>query len=163
MKRLTLPALLLVLAGCASAPDEQDYCRSFGVGSDHPEFAKCTQFYFQQEAEFRADRAICAREADRTYPPSLYSRPMSYPVRSYGPGIGFGAGPFGYSHGGFPRTEMVHVGADYQQIAEVDRLRMTIIQPCMQKLGWNSGETWQAGRAAKITRPTAPKPLPWVK
>lgn len=168
MKRLLVPFTLLLLAGCASAPDEQDYCRSFGVESGNPEFAKCTQYYFQQEAEFRADRAVCAREADVTYPTSLYSRPTSYPARFYGgSGLGFSRGGFGGGAGGigFGHTEMVHVGADYQQIAEVDRLRMTIIEPCMRKLGWQSGMSWQAGRAvpAKVVRPTALKSLPWLK
>lgn len=150
MKRLLVPVALLVLASCASAPDEQDYCRSFGIEGGNPEYAKCTQYYFQQEAEFAADRAVCAREADMVYPTTLYSRPMSYPVRVYSP------------YGGFPRTEMVHVGADYQQIAEVDRLRMSIIEPCMRKRGWQSGATWQAGRIAPA-KAAAAKPLPWAK
>lgn len=150
MKRLLLPLLLLTLAGCASAPDEQDYCRSFGVESGNPEFVKCTQYYFQQEAQFRADRDMCAFEADRVYPTSLYSRPISYPVRVYSP------------YGGFGHTEMVHQGADYRQIAEVDRLRMSIIHPCMRKHGWESGQTWQAGRIAP-TKAVPVKPLPWVQ
>ncbi len=150
MKRLLLPLLLIGLAGCSSPPDEQDYCRSFGVESGNPEFVRCTQYYFQQEAAFAADRAVCAREADQVYPTTLYSRPMSYPVRVYSP------------YGGFARTEMMHVGADYQQIAEVDRLRMSIIHPCMRKLGWESGATWQAGRIAP-SKAVLVKPLPWTK
>lgn len=161
MKHLLISALLVV-AGCASQPTESDYCRSLGVDSGHPEYANCTGYYFQQEAAFAADRAVCDQQAEATYPKSLYSRPTSFPVRSYGPRFGFGAGPFGYSHGGFSRTEMVHVGADYQQIAEVDRLRMSIIQPCMQKRGWQSGATWQAGRIAPVKAVTT-KPLPWRK
>lgn len=162
MKFLLVPALLLALAGCASTPSEQEYCRSFGLDQGNPEFAKCIEFYYQQEGQFRADRAVCDAEADRTYPKSLYSRPMSYPVRTFGSGIGFGAGPFGAGYGGgFSRTQFVHVGADYQQIAEVDRLRMTIIQPCMRKMGWESGQTWQAGRIA-ATKAAPQKPLPWL-
>ncbi len=167
MKRLLVPFALLLLASCASAPDEQDYCRSFGVESGNPEFAKCTQYYFQQEAEFRADRSVCSLEADQTYPQSLYSRPYSYPARFYGgSGLGFSRGPAGFGYGGgFSHTEMVHVGADYQQHAQVDALRMRIIEPCMRKRGWQSGMSWQAGRAvpAKVVRPTAPKSLPWLK
>ena len=161
MKQLLIPALF-ILAGCASQPSESDYCRSVGVDPGHPEYANCTAYYFQQEAAFAADRAVCDRQADATYPKTLYSRPTSFPVRSYGPRFGFGAGPFGYSHGGFAHTEMVHVGADYQQIAEVDRLRMSIIQPCMQTRGWQSGATWQAGRIVSA-RAVPITPLPWRK
>lgn len=151
MKRLLLPLSLLLVANCASAPDEQDYCRSMGIEQGNPEFVNCTQYYFQQQSIFANDRAFCDIEADQTYPRSLYSRPTSYPVRYWG--------PYG------PRTEMVHVGADYQQIAQVDALRMRIIGPCMQSRGWNSPLTWQAGRMtnARVVRPTAPKPLPWAK
>lgn len=153
MKRLLFPISLMLLASCATVPDEQDYCRSFGVEQGNPEFVSCTQYYFQQQALFQGDRAACAIEADQTYPRSLYSRPTSYPVRVYNP------------YGGFPRTEMVHVGADYQQIAQVDALRMRIIGPCMQARGWNSPLSWQAGRTtnARVVRPTAPKSLPWLK
>lgn len=172
MKRLLVPFFLLSLAGCASAPTETDYCRSFGVEQGNPEYAKCTQHYFQQQAAFDAERSVCNAEADRTYPTTLYSRPYSYPARFYG-GHGFGSG-IGFSRGGMglgfgsggyggfgSHTEMVHRGADYQQIAEVDRLRMSIIQPCMQKRGWASGADWQAGRMTPGKAAPA-KPLPWL-
>ena len=173
MKRLFVPIVLLSLAGCASAPDEADYCRGFGVEEGNPEFAKCTQYYFQQQAVFDADRAVCNAEADKTYPPTLYSRPTSYPARFYGgrgfgTGVGFSRGGMGLGfgsggYGGFgSHTEMVHQGADYQQIAEVDRLRMTIIEPCMRQRGWASGATWQSGRVAP-TKAVPAKPLPWLK
>lgn len=149
MKRPIMIALLL-LGGCAGSPTEADYCRGFGIEPGNPEYARCTQYYFEQDAAFRADGAICAQEADMTYPQSLYSRPTSFPVRVYG------------ARGGFPHTEMVHVGADYQQIAQVDALRMRIIAPCMQKRGWVSPTSWQAGRTARPqAAPNAP--LPWQK
>ncbi len=153
MKRLLLPLLLLSLTSCVGAPDEMDYCRSMGVEQGNPEFVSCTQYYFQQEAAFGGDRAVCDLDADLTYPRSLYSRPTSYPVRVYNP------------YGGFAHTEMVHVGADYQQIAQVDALRMRIIGPCMQARGWNSPLTWQAGRHtnAKVVKPKASQSLPWLK
>lgn len=144
MKRLG--AWLLLLASGCTTPQE-DYCASYGVQEGDAEYGNCMRYYEQQQALFSNDRALCALEADQTYPPSLYSRPMSYPVRIYG-------------RGGFPHTEMVHVGADYQQIAEVDRLRMTIIEPCMQERGWNSGASWQAGRHAGPAKITLP--LPWM-
>lgn len=156
MKRFALP-LLLLLASCASSPTEVDYCRGLGVEQGNPEYANCTQYYFEQDASFRADRAICDQEADMTYPRTLYSRPTSYPVRVYSP------------YGGFARTEMVHVGADYQQIAQVDALRMRIIAPCMESRGWNSGLNWQAGRhpvnmrPIKQPKPAVVPPLPWAK
>ena len=162
---------LLLLAGCAAAPDEADYCRTYGIGTGHPEYAACCNYYFSQQAAFNADAAICGREADKTYPKSLYSQPYSYPARFYGgPGFGFGAGPFSYSRGGYyPRMQMVHVGADYQQIAEIDRLRMGIIAPCMQAQGWNSPADWRLGRHGGVAQPAsvpvAPvsAPLPWQK
>lgn len=155
MKTIAI-VLLLVVAGCASAPTEVDYCRSLGVEQGHPEYANCTAYYFDQDAAFKADRTICSQEADMTYPPTLYSRPMSYPVRVFSP----------Y---GFSRTEMVHVGADYQQIAQVDALRMRIIGPCMEARGWNSPGSWQAGRhpvnmrPIKQPKPALVPPLPWQK
>lgn len=147
----------LLLAACT--PPEVEYCQALGT-SPH-DMTACTQHYFQQEAAFQHDLRFCAAEADVTYPQSLYSEPYSYPARfygGYGTGVGFGMarGPAGIGFGGMPRTEMVHVGADYQHNARVDALRMNIIQPCMQARGWNSGTTWQAGR---VSGPA--KPLPW--
>jgi len=144
MKKLALLFLLLA-ASCGNPQD--DYCESFGVREGDVEYGKCSQYFSQQQALFSSDRAVCALQADQTYPPSLYSRPYSYPVRFYG------------GRGGFAHTEMVHVGADYQQNAEVDRLRMRIIEPCMQARGWNSGATWQAGRHAGT--PVTATVLPW--
>jgi hypothetical protein len=142
--RYALLLSLLLVGSCASPQNE--YCASFGVQEGHPEFGRCLQYYAQQESAFEGDRAVCASQADQTYPPSLYSRPTSYPVRYPG-------------YGGFGRTEMVHVGADYRVNAQLDALRMRIIEPCMQSRGWNSGATWQAGRHA-IT-PQRVTPLPW--
>jgi len=145
----------LMLAGCASAPQQDRYCEGFGLKPGDGEYAKCTQYYFQQQAVFDKDLGYCKAEADVTYPPSLYSRPYSYPVRTHS------------IYGGFGRTEMVHMGADYQQHAALDAKRMEIIAPCMQMRGWNSPVTWQAGRHAENTRPMfqpLPRlvpPLPW--
>lgn len=143
MKRFSI-LLFAMLASCATP--QEDYCARYNVHPGDGEYGNCTRYFDQQQAMFQTDRAVCSVEADRTYPKSLYSRPTSFPVRYVG-------------RGGFGHTEMVHVGADYQQIAEVDRLRMTIIEPCMQQRGWNSGATWTAGRHVPI-RPG--NKLPWL-
>lgn len=147
LRYIAIP-FLLITAAC-SGPNEQDYCARYGVSPGSPDYPSCTNYYFQQQAAFRADRQVCDAVADRTYPPTLYSRPQSFPVRYHG-------------YGGFGHTEMVHVGADYQQIAQVDALRMRIIQPCMHARGWNSGETWQAGRHQPHQTATR-SALPWLK
>lgn len=121
---------LLVVMGCT--PAEHGYCEGFGLKQGEAEYSKCLSYYYQQQALFDADRAQCAAQADVTYPRSLYSQPQSFPMRTWG--------PFG------PRTEMVHQGADYRQHAELDALRMRIIQPCMDQRGWLSPSSWQAGR-----------------
>lgn len=152
MKYMTLIVLPL-LAACA-APAHEDYCARYGVGKNSPEFAACSQYFFTQQAAFDTDRKACAREADVTYPPSLYSQPTAYPVRVYSP------------RSAFPHTEMVYAGADYQQHAQLDAMRMRIIGPCMQARGWNSPVNWEAGRhaAAKQSPTPAPSPsLPWRK
>jgi hypothetical protein len=159
MKRYILIVGLLVLAACA--PAEQTYCDRYGIAPGHPEYEACLGYYFNQEATFKADRQICEIEADATYPPTLYDR--GHWNRVYG---GIGYGPWGYRGGGFGTT--VFVEPDFQHNRQVDALRMRIIQPCMEKRGWNSGASWQAGRKAGGFRPSAPKPvpdgkLPWLK
>ena len=149
MRRLIwLPILLLAACG---APNEVDYCKNQGVAPGSAEYGQCVQFYFREEASFRSDRVVCDAEADRTYPQSLYSRPSFYHV----PHMYVGMGSRGSYGGGW-----VDVPTDYQQNTELDALRMRIIQPCMQKRGWNSGSTWQAGRHGSVKGKTSGK-LPW--
>lgn len=158
-----LPALALVaLAACT--PPEREYCDTFGLGTDNPEYQKCISHFFQQEALFRQDRQVCAFEADRTYPPTLYDRGGYSRMRT-----GFGYGHWGHG-GGFGHT--VYVEPDYYHNREVDHLRMRIIEPCMQAKGWNSGTSWQAGRRTGVVKsaPKAAAPvvkndgkLPWLK
>lgn len=156
MKRLFLLPFLLLATSC-TAPENQ-YCDSFGLRQGDAEYQKCLGYYFEQQNAFNADRMVCDAQADVTYPPSLYSRPQSFPVRTYG------------YRDGFAHTEMVHVGTDYQQNAQIDALRMRIIEPCMQSRGWNSGATWTAGRhqlAPTGRRVSQMDPngggLPWLK
>lgn len=142
---------LFALAAC-SGPNEHDYCDGFGIPRTDPEYARCINYYFDQEAAFNNDRFGCDLEADKTYPPSLYSRPTHYVVHG-------GFGPYG--HYG---SQIVHTGADYQLNAQVDALRMRIVEPCMQAKGWNSGATWQAGRKLGNKPMKAPSSsLPWLK
>lgn len=150
-------AALALLASCS--PPEEDYCAGFGVNPGHGEYAKCTSYYFQQQAAFGADRAVCDSQADLTYPPTLYDNGGWAHVRGH------------YYGGRFYGGESVRIPPDYQKNAQVDALRMRIIQPCMQSRGWNSGATWQAGRhagpaPAPIFTPVppvvAPSNLPWI-
>lgn len=155
MKHAFLPALaMLALAGCASPADVQ-YCSSFGYPQGHPEYVRCMAYFHEQQAAFNADRQVCEMQADGTYPPSLYD--YGHWEHLHG-----GYGPYGW-YGG----QTVRVSPDYAHNAQVDALRMRIIQPCMQTHGWVSGDTWQAGRMVKSPRPDAAPgsrgTLPWLK
>ena len=139
---------LLALASCT--PGDVQYCNGFGVQGT-PEFGKCVDYYHQQEGAFKADRDQCSLDADGVYPPSLYDYGHDEHI------VG-GYGPYGW-HGG----TTVRVPPDYRHNAQVDALRMRIIEPCMQARGWNSGSSWQAGRHAvsKGARSSPPPKLPW--
>jgi hypothetical protein len=152
MKKLSAALLVLLLGSCASPADVQ-YCTGFGFPVADPEYARCLDYFHQQQALFDTDHAVCSAEANYTYPPSLYDR-----------------GHYEYVHGGFgPRGwyggQEVRVSPDYAHNAEVDNLRMRIIQPCMQAHGWLSGQSWQAGRLGKPVKgkpATSTKALPWL-
>jgi hypothetical protein len=136
MQWLGLSAVMLplfLLAGCT--PEDEAYCRSYGV-EDTPEYSKCMNYYHAQQAAFEADRAVCDTKADLTYPQSLYDHGHLEPVM----GGAFIAGHY------TPMTQYVSVGPDFQKNAQLDDLRMRIIAPCMAAYGWNSPETWQAGK-----------------
>jgi hypothetical protein len=149
-------ALLLIgglLSACTSR--EVQYCSGFGVEGTS-EYGNCLDYYHRQEAAFGADRAVCDAEADKTYPASLYD--YGGYTRTHG-GIGYG----GRWYGG----HSIYIEPDYRRNRELDRLRMRIIEPCMQARGWNSGKTWQAGRrAVKPSSRKSPAPsgekLPWL-
>lgn len=127
--------MLVVVAGAVSActPPDVAYCRDRGVSP--MDLDACVADYRQQEAAFNADLAVCSVEADVTYPPTLYSGWGQ--ARVHG-GIGHG----GYWHS----AETVSIPPDYNKNAQLDALRLRIIEPCMQKRGWNSGTSWQDGR-----------------
>lgn len=151
MMRMISAGLLLMLASCAAPADEQ-YCGSFGFPKRHPEYVKCMGYFHEQQVLFDADRRVCEFEADGTYPPTLYD---------YGhwEHIHGGYGPHGW-YGG----QTVRVSPDYARNAQVDSLRMRIIQPCMQQHGWVSGSSWQAGRMPVKTDRTpraGSASLPW--
>jgi hypothetical protein len=148
---------LLLLAVAACAPADEQYCQSFGVAGT-PEFGKCMSYYHTQDEAFAADRFVCEQQADVTYPPTLYDHGHYEQVMG------------GFNHGVLYGGETVLVEPNYQRNAEVDLLRMRIIEPCMKARGWNSGSTWQAGRhavsAAKPVKFSASAPtsqgLPWL-
>lgn len=160
-------SVLLLLAACT--PADVSYCNKFGV-TGTAEYNKCLNYFHQEAAEFNADHAVCSIEADETYPRTLYDRGGFAHV---GIGSGFGGGRYhggGFGYGG----GVVSVPPDYHHNAEVDRLRARIMTPCMQARGWNSPNSWQAGRhEVKATKrrsgrisapPIAPaEKLPWLR
>ena len=145
-----------LLAACT--PADQQYCQGFGVAGT-AEFGKCMAYYHEQSALFGADRSQCEFEADATYPPTLYDYGHTEEVMG------------GFSRGVYYGGTTVFVRPDMRHNMEVDQLRMRIIEPCMQARGWNSGQTWQAGRHAVANmKPMprsqfapAPATLPWLK
>lgn len=150
-----LLALVIALAAASCTPADQEYCDKFGVGGT-AEYTKCLSYYQQQQSRFNSDRSVCELEADEIYPSSLYDR-GGY-TRMHG--------GFGYGHGHYYPSTTVFVEPDRFRNAEVNRLRMRVIEPCMQARGWNSGSTWEAGRhSAKKSRPSASgdAALPWLK
>lgn len=145
-----------LLAACT--PADVQYCRDYGVEGTS-EYGKCLDHFHAQQAAFEADREGCDLEADMTYPPSLYD--YGGYARTHG-GIGYD----GHWYGG----QTIHIDPDWRKNREIDRLRMRIIEPCMQAKGWVSGRSWQAGRQVvrpqkrprKRSVPPAEK-LPWLK
>jgi hypothetical protein len=144
-------ALLLWLTSCT--PADVDYCRGFGVEGT-AEYSKCIGYYHQQQQAFTADREMCDAQADLTYPPSLMDR-GGYARTSIGTGWGM------HGYGG----QTIRIEPDHRRNAEIQRLRMRIITPCMRTQGWNSGSNWQAGRSEVRPSPAAKPPkntLPWL-
>lgn len=174
MRRLMVMGFMgIALAACT--PADEQYCRSFGVDGT-TEHRKCLDYYHREQAAFDADRRVCDAEADLTYPPSLYDRGHTEHVLGGGFGSGFGRHGYG-RHGGwggqYYGAQTVFVGPDLAQNAEVDRLRLRIVEPCMQARGWNSGTSWQAGnqlvtpvkrKAVSLPKPIkSALPLPWIE
>ena len=78
---------------------------------------------------------------------------------------------WGGHHGGFYGGQSMRIEPDYRRNNELDRLRMRIIEPCMQARGWVSGSNWQAGRQAvraknqprTRNKPQPVESLPWAR
>ncbi len=86
------------------------------------------------DAWFRRDHEVCLEKARFTYPDVLYDRGGFDRVTVF-------------DRYGQWRRQTVRVEPDFYQNQQVDQLRMTIIEPCMLQKGWNSGQSWEAGRA----------------
>ncbi len=159
-KILVLSLIALGLAACT--PADQQYCNSFGVAGT-AEYGQCLSYFHKQEAIFGADRAFCDSEADTTYPRSLYDTGHYQPVFVHG-----GFGPYGRYYGG--GVSHVFVEPDHYRNAQVTALRDRIVEPCMRAKGWNSGDTWQAGRRSVSKKRSISAPvrgnsmnqLPWL-
>ena len=149
MKTRLILSLLGLAALTACTPADEQYCQKYGVSG--AEFNKCIAYYNQQQNAFDADRDVCEMQADLTYPRSLYDHGHTEHVM----------GGFGYD-GRYYGGTMINIPPDYRHNAQVDSLRARIVGPCMDAKGWNSANTWQAGRHA--VTPVKQKPaqkLPW--
>ena len=156
MKRYAFLLLFAALALSNCTPADEQYCRSFGVGGTE-DFGKCMAYYHTQEQAFNADLAVCNIQADATYPRTLYDTGRYETVM----GGAFWAGRYE------PGAQEAFVPPDYAHNAQLDALRARIIQPCMTAHGWNSTQSWQAGKHA-VTAPVstpvgATAALPWLK
>lgn len=157
MRFLRTATILIAAALAACTPADQEYCSGFGVLPGDREYPPCVTYFHQQQASFGADYNVCALEADRTYPPTLYDTWRTGYVHRFDP-------RYGYAH-----VDTVDIPPDMAHNAQVDALRGQIIQPCMHQKGWNSAETWQAGRHAvkPMRRVPSPAPtgnaLPWLR
>ncbi len=125
---------LAVLLFTACTPADADYCRSYGVDPGNPEYTKCIQHFHKQEAWFSSDYSACALQADRLYPRTLYDNWDTAYVHRVDP------------RSGFVDVDTVSIPPDAYHNAQVDDLRLQIIAPCMDRVGWNSPDSWQTGR-----------------
>ena len=152
--------LLAVLTGCT--PGDISYCEGMGITPGHPEYPSCIQYYRQQSALFGGDYSRCSMQADMSYPPTLYDNGKEIIVGTH------------VSKHGITTTDSIEIPPDAQHNAQIDMLRSRIIQPCMDAQGWNSANSWMAGRhpvaaprsvpsmmMSPINPPAAP--LPWQR
>ena len=151
-------AIMTLLTACT--PGDVSYCEGMGIAQGNPEYSSCIQYYRQQSALFGGDYSRCSTQADMSYPSSLYDQGHQGYVNTFDP-----------VRRAYVATP-VQVPPDAQHNAEVNTLRSRIIQPCMDSLGWNSSDSWMAGRhpvaAARTVAPSAivplnPAPLPWQR
>lgn len=161
MRFLILMISGLLLASCAQHNDI-DYCNRMGVGQGTAQFNQCIAYFYDQQALFNKDLAVCSARADQTYPQTLYDRGSYGIVRG---GLGYG-GWGGLGYGGaygapFFNNRMVDIPPNHQHNAQVDALRMRIIEPCMREFNWNSGASWEAGRRSHAPS-SSPAGLPWL-
>ncbi len=171
LKKMMVLGLMLSVSACSQRSDVA-YCERMGTPPGTPHYASCISHFTSMQNWFNADRMGCSAQADQTYPQSLYDR-GSYGIMRGGIGFGHGMwGPAGFGNVGFGGfgggpfwgSRMVDIAPDPFHNAQVDALRMRIIQPCMEAKGWNSGASWEAGRKDKMTRPNASgDKLPWRK
>lgn len=145
--------LLLGLAACSSEPPQAEYCGRMGIIPSNPEYGNCTAYFHKMNNWFESDFAQCRIEADRLYPDALYDNgDISY-GRVWGP------------RGGWDTVE-IRTNPDYRKNRLLESLRMNVINPCMQKKGWVSGESWEFGRAKgtpDMPRGRLKQNLPWLK
>ncbi|MEJ0010101.1 MAG: DUF1467 family protein [Alphaproteobacteria bacterium] len=152
----SFPVLLLTTAACVAPPQDR-YCESQGSPPGSPGYARPASV-----STASRKRASATTASPATWPPTRSIRRRS---------TARARGSWASTRGG--RPEMIPVDPDWQHNHALDMLRMSrVIAPCMQAKGWNSGESWTAGRhpagkpAAHRTRrnppaaPTSPT-LPW--
>lgn len=167
MRHYFLGVMTAFVLGACNQRSDVAYCERLGTGPGSREYAHCIGYFTRQSAWFNNDLQGCSVQADQTYPQSLYDR-GSYGIMRGGLGwgnVGFG----GIGHGPFYNSRMIDIPPNYHHNAQVDSLRMRIIEPCMQAKGWHSGFSWEAGRKdgkilpAPLTPPSTSGALPWLK
>ncbi len=138
--RLLVFFSLLLLSACT--PAEQQYCARVGTPLGHPEYNNCVNYYYNMNNWFERDRAPCLAEAKKTYPDFLYDR---------GGWVDVGCNGW-HRHGGCG-IGMTRVYPDGWKNKQIDTLRLTLMDPCMQKKGWNSASSWELGRSRPPFKP----------
>ncbi len=137
-KPLTTLALLL-LAGC-SFSGERTYCDKFNLPANGSEYAACRAYYAKMEAWFGSDLNTCRAKASLSYPDYMYDHARYGSMETI-------------DHFGAIRNSNILIEPDYTRNQSLDNERRRIIAPCMLQQGWNSPDTWQAGRASAKNQP----------
>ena len=130
---MKIPLLLSLFALTACVQADIHYCQRQGLQAGTAPFGDCLNYYAEQQALFDTDAALCVSHARNVYPDYLYDR-------------GHRARTIVVDSHGYPRSVDLYVEPDYTRNSAVRGLRNQIVDPCMWEKGWNSSETWQAGR-----------------
>lgn len=131
MKKLLIFAIILLAAGCTPADDL--YCKRFNLPPAGVEYANCKAYYARMDQWFSGDLTTCHSQAQLAYPEYLYDHARYGQIQTF-------------DRYGYVRNSNIVIEPDYYRNQSLDMQRRQIVAPCMAKAGWNSPDTWQAGR-----------------